>query len=113
MRKHLLAYLAALAALAVLLALDALWLGLIASSWYDAAIGHLSAEVPAWGAAAAFYLIFPVGVMVFVVQPDSDQTLGKVAVRGVLFGFFAYATYNLTNLATLADWPTASLHLAA
>ena len=70
-----------------------------------AIIGHLSAEVPAWGAAAAFYLIFPVGVMVFVVQPDSDQTLGKVAVRGALFGFFAYATYNLTNLATLADWP--------
>lgn len=102
MRKNLLPY---LAALVVLLALDALWLGWIATDWYDTATGHLAAEVPSLVAAAAFYLIFPVGVMVFVVQPGEAQRRREVAVRGALFGFFAYATYNLTNLATLADWP--------
>lgn len=102
MRKNLLPY---LAALVVLLALDALWLGWIATDLYDTATGHLAAEVPSVVAAAAFYLIFPVGVMMFVVQAGEAQLRRQVAGRGAIFGFFAYATYNLTNLATLADWP--------
>ena len=102
MRKYLLPY---FAALVVLLALDALWLGWIATDWYETATGHLAAEVPSLGAAASFYLIFPVGVMVFVVQPGEGRTRRWVIARGALFGFVAYATYNLTNLATLADWP--------
>jgi uncharacterized membrane protein len=102
MRKNLLPY---LACFAVLLALDALWLGWIATDWYDTATGHLAAEVPSLGAAAAFYLIFPVGILIFVVRWGEAQPHRWVAARGALFGFFAYATYNLTNLATLADWP--------
>ena len=102
MRKNLLPY---LAAFVVLLALDALWLGWVATDWYDTATGHLAAEVPSLAAAAAFYLIFPVGVMIFVVQPGEAQRRRWLAGRGALFGFFAYATYNLTNLATLSDWP--------
>ena len=102
MRKTLLPY---LAVLLVLLALDALWLGLIATSWYDTATGHLTADVPSLGAAAAFYAIFPIGLMIFAVKPSESPSLREVTVRGALFGFFAYATYDLTNLATLADWP--------
>lgn len=102
MRNKLLPY---LAVLVVLLGLDALWLGLIATDWYDTATGHLTADVPSIGAAAAFYLIFPVGLMIFAVTADTSPTLRRATGRGALFGFFAYATYNLTNLATLADWP--------
>ena len=102
MRNKLLPY---LAVLVVLLGLDALWLGLIATDWYDTATGHLTADVPSIGAAAAFYLIFPVGLMIFAVTADASPTLRLATGRGALFGFFAYATYNLTNLATLADWP--------
>lgn len=65
MRKNLLPY---LAAFVVLLALDALGLGWVATDWYDTATGHLAAEVPSLGAATAFYLIVPVGVMVFVLR---------------------------------------------
>ena len=100
MRAHLASY---AAALIVLLALDGLWLGFIAIDWYRAAIGHLMAEKVNIAAAVVFYLLFPIGVVVFAAMPSRNA--GHGATLGGLLGFLCYATYDLTNLATLKGWP--------
>ena len=103
MTKYLAAY---SATLVLLLALDLLWIGVIAKSMYQEGIGHLMAEQPRIAVALVFYLLYPVGLVWFVVLhggPASDWK--TAALHGALFGFFAYATYDLTNLATLRDWP--------
>ena len=103
MRNTLLAYAATAAAL---LALDAVWLGIVAQPLYQRSIGHLMAEQPLWAAAAAFYLVYPLGLMRFAVLPHrQDRAMGPTLSAAALFGFFAYATYDLSNLATLRDWP--------
>ena len=103
MKKHLAAY---AATALVLLMLDVLWIGGLAQSLYQEGIGHLMAEQPRLGVAALFYALYPIGLLVFVVAPrgvtdDWPATL----LRGALFGLVAYATYDLTNLATLKGWP--------
>ncbi len=108
-------YLAGYAAIAVvMLGLDLLWLGLIAKRFYRDGIGHLMADSPNLLAAGIFYLLYPVGIMVFAVAPalvfgeaavPAEVTLARAVLAGALFGFFAYATYELTNLALLKDWP--------
>lgn len=102
MAKYVWVYLSVLASF---VALDALWLGQIASTWYDTAIGHLMADTPSWPAALAFYLLYPIGLVIFGVRPGQPAKWTESAGIGALFGFFAYATYDLTNLAVLADWP--------
>ena len=98
------------AVLVVMLALDMLWLGVVAKAMYQQAIGHLMAEQPNLAAAAAFYLVYPAGLLVFVLAPQANQaSWGRTLGLGALFGLCAYATYDLSNLATLKDWP---LHLA-
>ena len=90
----------------IFLAIDAIWLGLVAPKFYKNQIGHLMAERPNFIAALVFYLIFIVGVVYFVVNPAIEaQSMSKLLVAGMLFGFMTYATYDLTNLATLKDWP--------
>lgn len=90
----------------IFLAIDAIWLGLVAPKFYKNQIGHLMAEKPNFIAALVFYLIFIVGVVYFVVNPAIEaQSMSKLLVAGMLFGFMTYATYDLTNLATLKDWP--------
>ena len=90
----------------VMLALDLLWLGVIAKPVYQRGIGHLMAEKPNIAVAAMFYAIYALGLMVFAVAPDGEAGgWGHTAGRAALFGFFAYATYDLTNLATLRGWP--------
>lgn len=103
MKNMLIAYAAALLAIA---ALDGLWLGLIAKPFYQQQIGHLMADQPNLWAAALFYLLFPVGVLIFAVQPTAEpaRSWADVLVAAGLFGFFSYATYDLTNLATLKNW---------
>lgn len=86
--------------------LDMLWLGVIAKPHYQHGIGHLMAESPRVPVAVLFYAIFAVGIVAFGVSPQTNGapwgiTLGMAA----LFGFLAYATYDLTNLATLRNWP--------
>jgi uncharacterized membrane protein len=100
-------YLAAYAAAAlVMVALDAVWLGLVAKTYYQQGIGHLMAENPRVLVAALFYALFVVGLVIFVVTPGGQTgTWQSTLVRGVMFGFFTYATYDLTNLATLKNWP--------
>lgn len=93
-------------ALVIFVIIDALWLGLVAPKFYKAQIGHLMASKPNFVAALLFYLIFVVGIVYFVINPAvSSQSLSKAIVAGMLFGFMTYATYDLTNLATLQDWP--------
>lgn len=91
--------------LATFLALDALWLGVIARKLYSSQIGHLLAPNVRWGAAVIFYLLYITGLLAFVVLPRSGSPLLHVALLGALFGLIAYATYDLTNLATLSGWP--------
>jgi uncharacterized membrane protein len=100
-------YIAAYAGTAiVMVALDMLWLGVIAKPLYQSGIGHLMAESPKIGVAVAFYLLYALGVVIFAVVPQHGGSgWGTTLLMGALFGFFAYATYDLTNLATLRDWP--------
>ncbi len=86
--------------------LDALWLGLVAPAFYRSQIGFIMAESPNWGAAILFYLLFIAGMVVFVTGPALQAgDLKTAALRGAFFGLVAYATYDLTNLATLDGWP--------
>lgn len=102
MTRYLIAYLAVAVAL---VALDMLWLRGIATDWYQQGIGHLMAPQAKLTAAALFYLLYPVGLIIFAVSPSLLSPWWKAAGLGAMFGFFAYATYDLSNLATLKDWP--------
>ncbi len=87
-------------------AVDLLWLGVVAKSFYQNNLSHLLSPAVNWPAALTFYCIYIVGIILFAVKPGLDTTsLAKAALWGALFGFFTYATYDLTNLATLRDWP--------
>jgi len=87
--------------------LDAAWLGLIAPKFYKKHIGFILADKPNWLAAFAFYLIFIFGVTIFVVYPGWKNTdsIIKIGLYGALFGLVTYATYDLTNQATIKNWP--------
>ena len=90
----------------VFMAVDAVWLTTMASRLYQPTIGHLLAPEPDLLAAAIFYAIYIAGMVVFTVRPHvPDARLSAAAVRGAFFGFVAYATYDLTNQATMRDWP--------
>lgn len=95
-----------LAALAAFFLIDMLWLGLVARGFYQKYLGFLLSPKPNWAAAIVFYLLFVAGVLVFVVLPGLEaNSLRLVLLRGALFGLITYATYDLTNLATVKDWP--------
>jgi len=90
----------------VFFAIDLVWLGLVARNMYSRYLGHLMSSRVNWIAALVFYLAFIVGILVFAVYPSVDNgSILHAMLRGALFGFFAYSTYDLTNLATLKDWP--------
>jgi uncharacterized membrane protein len=91
--------------LVTFLAIDAVWLGLIAKDMYRRELGHLLAPNVRWGAALVFYIIYIAGLLVLVVLPHRGAPLLTVVGLGALFGLVAYATYDLTNLATLTRWP--------
>lgn len=93
-------------AFVVFLVIDLLWLGLIAKNLYQTELGFIMAESPNWIAAGIFYLIFIVGLVFFVINPALAKDSWKYALLvGLFFGFITYSTYDLTNLATLKDWP--------
>ena len=86
-------------------AIDMIWLGTVATKFYQSQIGFLLGPVN-WLAAIVFYLIYIVGIIIFAVYPALESgSFTKAIVLGALFGFFAYATYDFTNLATIKDWP--------
>lgn len=93
-------------ALPVFFAMDMVWLALIARNFYKNQIGFLMRPEVNWTAAIIFYLLFLVGLVVFVIEPAVEKKEWMMALgRGALFGLITYATYDLTNLATLKDWP--------
>lgn len=88
------------------LVIDLLWLGLAAKGFYRTNIGALMADQINVAAAVVFYLLYIVGIVIFAVSPAFESGSWRTALMfGSLFGFFAYATYDMTNLATLRDWP--------
>jgi uncharacterized membrane protein len=90
----------------IFLGIDSIWLGLVAPKFYQAQIGHLMAEIVNLPAAGVFYLLFVGALVYFVVEPAvGSGEMRNVVLRGALFGLVTYATYDLTNLATLRDWP--------
>jgi uncharacterized membrane protein len=95
-----------LIALPVFFAIDILWLGLVARGFYRRRLGSLLAEKANWAAAVVFYLIFIAGLVLFVIEPAvGDGSWPRALGYGAAFGFVTYATYDLTNLATLKAWP--------
>jgi len=90
----------------IFFAIDLIWLGVIAKNLYQKYIGKLLKKDVNWVAAIVFYLLFIAGLVLFVLIPGVDKnSLSHVMIYGALFGFITYATYDLTNLATLKDWP--------
>ena len=95
-----------LIALPVFFAIDMLWLGLVARGLYRSQIGSLLKTDFNWVAGISFYLLFIGGLVYFVIEPAVRQGSWTSALMvGALFGLMTYATYDLTNLATLKDWP--------
>lgn len=99
-------YVAAYAiALIIFLVLDALWLGLVARTFYMARIGDLILDQPRWAIAAVFYALYVVGLVYFAISTGLNSGGPfNAAFNGALFGFFAYLTYNATNLSTLKGY---------
>lgn len=91
---------------AVFLLIDMAWLGFIAKGLYHKYLGGFLSEQVNWTAAIVFYLLFVVGIFIFAIMPsvEKDSVVSAITL-GALFGFFTYATYDLTNLATLKNWP--------
>ncbi|MEI9996435.1 MAG: DUF2177 family protein [Rhizomicrobium sp.] len=108
MARYLVAY---LAAAAVMVALDLAWLTLVMKHIFEASVGSLLAPKTGLGATLLFYLLYVAGLLVFAVSPALRSGHWVTALLfGAGFGFFAYMTYDLTNMATLKVWP---VHLAA
>ena len=95
-----------LIALPVFFVIDMIWLVLVARKFYNKHLGFLMRPDINWYAAIIFYLLFIAGLVVFVISPAVEKHSPVHALLyGALFGLIAYATYDLTNLATLKDWP--------
>lgn len=90
----------------VFFAIDIVWLGVVANRFYQSQLGSMLKSPPNWAVAAGFYLFYIVGIIVFATLPGIEKgVLFEAVWRGALFGALAYATYDLTNLATLEGWP--------
>lgn len=89
----------------VFVAIDMLWLTVIAKDFYKQQLGKLLAEKASLAPAVIFYMLFIVGLVVFVIKPGLDAPISTTMWRAALFGLVTYATYDLTNQATLKNWP--------
>jgi uncharacterized membrane protein len=104
MKIYVLSY---LAAGIVMLGIDAVWLGVMGSAFYRPMLGDMLQEKFSPAPAAIFYLLYVAGIVIFGVTPAFESGRWTTALtHGALLGFFAYATYDLTNQATLRHWPT-------
>ena len=93
-------------ALGSFLVIDGLWLTLIAKNFYAKHLGYLMAKNPNLLAAGLFYLIYVFTMVILVVSPGIEKgSLWSTILSGALFGLCCYATYDLTNLATVQNWP--------
>ncbi len=86
--------------------IDMVWLGLAAKKFYREQLGFIMSEKVNWPAAIVFYLFFITGLIFFVIYPAIERgSFWYALLSGAFFGFICYATYDLTNLATLKNWP--------
>lgn len=86
--------------------IDGIWLSVVANTFYRSQLGSLLLDKPNLPAAVAFYMVFLVGLVIFVIAPSLEAgSLKMAAILGALFGIVTYATYDLTNLATLKNYP--------
>jgi uncharacterized membrane protein len=93
-------------ALTVFFAIDMIWLVVVAKNFYQKHIGFLMRPDIKWIAAIIFYLLFILGLVTFVISPAVEKhSWSHALIYGALFGLITYATYDLTNLATMKDWP--------
>lgn len=86
--------------------LDAIWLGWAGNNFYRPAIGELMAENFRAAPAVVFYLLYVAGMVWFAIKPGLESGVGTAALNGAILGALCYATYDLTNQATLKVWPT-------
>ncbi|EAV42242.1 DUF2177 family protein [Roseibium aggregatum] len=101
--KYVTAY---IATVLVFLAVDYVWLTQVSTRFYVDRIGHLMMERPNIAAAGVFYLFYVAGIVIFAVAPAlKADSLSTAIILGGLFGLFTYGTYDVTNYATLRDWP--------
>ena len=92
--------------LAIFFAIDLVWLGVVAKTFYQRHIGHLLSPDVNWGAAILFYAVYIAGIVLFAIKPAFEAgSAARALAYGAAFGFVAYATYDLTNQATMRDWP--------
>lgn len=90
----------------IFIAIDMLWLGLIARNLYRDKLGFILSTQVNWTAAVVFYLIYIAGILYFAVNPSLKELNWQTALlNGSLLGGLCYATYDLTNMATIAKWP--------
>ncbi len=90
----------------VFLMVDMLWLGVVAKNLYQKYLGDFLTDKVNWTAAIIFYLIYVIGISIFAIYPAVNKdSVFHAVLMGALFGIFTYATYDLTNLATLKGWP--------
>ena len=91
---------------AVFMTIDLIWLGVVAKKLYNKYLGYIMAKNINWLAAIIFYVIFVIGLLLFVIYPAmAKDSIQYLILYGMAYGFITYATYDLTNLATLKDWP--------
>lgn len=92
--------------LPIFLGIDMIWLGLVAKNFYSKHLGYLMSSNPNWAAALLFYVPFIGGLVIFVISPALEKNSWTHALYlGVMFGLMTYSTYDLTNLATIKNWP--------
>jgi uncharacterized membrane protein len=90
---------------AIFLGIDFVWLSRIAKPFYYGRLGDILLDKPRLSAAVAFYAVYVIGIIIFAVAPALKAgSLGTAFLYGAMFGFFAYATYDMTNYATLRHW---------
>ncbi|HLP19434.1 MAG TPA: DUF2177 family protein [Chitinophagales bacterium] len=90
----------------IFFAMDMLWLGLVAKSFYRDKLGFIFTGEVRWAAAVIFYLIYIGGILYFAINPAINGGGWQIALlNGALFGLMCYATYDLTNMATIKQWP--------
>lgn len=98
----------------VFFAIDLVWLGVVAASFYERHLGSIMREDPIWAAAVPFYLLYIAGILVFAVTPGLEAgSLGRAVLLGAFFGLVAYATFDLTSMALIRgfDWTVVAVDL--
>lgn len=95
------------AALVIFVIVDSLWLGAMAPRLYRPILGDILLPGFSLAPAVVFYLLYPIGLVFFAINPAlKGGGMSTALICGALFGFFTYATYDLTNQATLRNWST-------